>query len=221
MLTCKELQLNLHWIRLLSFLGVLPIKLNVKSSGNLESCGRGRQCLYLFYWALVQIQIIYFIWESYWKIRADPGNAIYVLSIYNLFVVASLVGTCSSFSYFILWPEDFSMIFNESRARCKSSTINTANDRELRKPGRSGRQIFTKFIPAIHVVSAVCSIIALAFVSWPAMCGPTPLLLCPAALVQGLSITIALAWCYTGVLIQILFMFKVNETLKRETSSAR
>ena len=189
MLTRKELWLNWNWIRSLSVLGVLPVKLNVKC-GSLESCGGSRKCLYLFYWALVQIQVIYFMWESYWKIRANPGNAIYVLSIYNLFVVASLVGTCSSFSYFILWPEASTMIFNESVTQCHSITNNNANADELCKRGRSGRQIFTQFIPVIHVVSSLCSIIALAFVSWPAMCGSIPLIFCPAALIQGLSITI-------------------------------
>ena len=220
--TYHNLKLNMAWIRLLSFAGVVPIQINVKT-GRFENCGSSRKLLYCSYWTLVQVQIIYFVWKTYWKIKMDPGSSVHQLPIYNLFVVASLVGTFSSFSYFILQPEAFIIVLNESISlQCNSSKSKSV--KKLRGQGKSRRSnlsVFTKFIPIIHFVSATCSIIALKFISWPAMCGPTPLLLCPLSYLQGLSITISLAWCYFGVLVQTLFMCRVTDRLAKQIRYAR
>ena len=222
MITNNELKLNLFWIRVLSYSGILPIKIDVKT-GRFENCSQSRKRLYLFYWTLVQVQIIYFMWETYWNIKANPESSIHHLSIYNLFVVASLVGTFSSYSYFVLWPEVFILILNESiPIHCNfTKSSSSTKVRSERRSGQSTLSVFTKFIPVIHIVSAGCSIVALTFVSWPAMCGSTPLFLCPVSLLQGLSIFIALAWCYSGVLVQILFISKVTDALTQEIGYAR
>ena len=216
MLTRKVLALNFLWIRVLSSIGIFPIKLN-PSVGSIRICKGTKRFVFVIYLVVVSVQTCYLAWETYWNMQTDPMNTIPGLSIYNLFAVASIAGSWCCFSYFVLWSESCTFIFNDSIMH------DTANDEKTGGTlgGFSVLEIFTIFIPISYAVGTMFSIIALAIVSWPLKCGSKSLLLCLDPLREGFSLAIALAWCYFGTLIQILFMLKVSRTLTRETRNSK
>ena len=217
MLTREVLALNFLWIRILSFVGILPVKLN-SSAGRIIICKGSKRILFLCYLVVVMALTAYFVWETYWNMQTDPVNTIYGLSIYNLFVVASVAGSWCCFSYFIMWPEACMFIFNDSIIRDKNKDGEKTGG-ILR--GFSVVEFFTIFIPIGHAIGTSFSIIALAIVSWPLKCGAEPLLSCLDPFLEGFTMGIALAWCYFGTLIQILFMLKVSRTLTAETRNSK
>ena len=214
MLTRQDNHLNLWYIQLTSRLRILPVELE-KSSGRIKLSAGGRWDCWLIYMATVMIHTIYSFIRVAFKFQKWGVSQIQLISFDYPFTVANLLGWCVAIKAFWISPEVTATLFNDCMTAKDS-------DSEFRVKKHTWVELLTIYFPVLVLGGFLTLLPACTFaITWPLLRSWNPLFISLITVVEGVVFICWATWLYFVILLQLLYLGKVNCVLKNLISVFR